>query len=411
VFSSDVAPFLYAAGIGLLIGIEREHSHTSRQAQGVRTFTLLCLLGALAAFVSPWVVGVGLAALAALLVVGYRRTSAEDPGTTTEIAALVTYLLGALAVSHGPLAAALGVLVALVLTTKARVHHVVRALLTEDEVEDLVRFLLIVFVVLPLLPNRAIGPYGALNPRHVGEIVVALSAISWAGYIATRVAGARRGLLMTGLAGGFISASATTAAMGRIARSAQATKPAMAAAIAASVATMVEMIVIVSVISPPIGVRLAVPLVAGAAALALTAWWELRGENPDEAVTNQWAARPFQLRPVLVLAALLTATILAARWLADVLGTQGAVVAAGAAGLADAHAGAIASASLHAKDTISISVALYGVSASLAANTVVKCVLAWIAGGAKFAVGFSLRMGLIGLGVVVAIIGVGALSA
>jgi uncharacterized membrane protein (DUF4010 family) len=240
--------------------------------------------------------------------------------------------------------------------------------------------------------------------------VVVLAGISWAGYIATRVAGAKRGLLMTGLAGGFISASATTAAMGRVARASATTKPATAAALVASVATMVEMIAIIAYVSPAVALRLAVPLTLGALALAGVSWLLLRGDHREAHEVEAWSGRPFQLVPVLTLAALLTVTLLVGRALSHLLGPRGAIVAAGASGLADAHAGAIAAATLHAQGTLPMSITLYAVAASLVANTIVKCLLALLSGGGRFAAGFSWRIGAVTTATAAGILAVGALA-
>lgn len=391
----DVVPFLSAAALGLLVGLERERSHAGgvRQVAGSRTFTLLALAGCLAAGAGSWVVAAGLLAVGALLAVGYRATSAGDPGATTELAALTTYLLGALAWSDTALAAALAIGVTALLTSKARLHSFARTVMTDREMTDAVTFLAMVFVVLPVLPDRDVGPYGALNPRHVWQLAVAMSGISWVGYLATRTLGQRRGLVLAGLAGGFVSASATTGSMGRAARSAGALRGAVAGAHLASVATFVQLTAIVAVADPGLVPRL-VPAVAGGTAVLGTVAVLSARSGPAvadvdaagaDADADHQAPRPFGWRPAVGLAGVLTLALLVGRWLTDVAGSRAVPLAAGAAGVADAHAGALMAATLHHDGQIGRAVALSGIAAAIGTNTVVKCVVALAAGGPTFA--------------------------
>ncbi len=391
----QIQPFLVALAIGLLLGLEREHSHTRKVPTGSRSFALLSLVGAVAASVDKWAVVGGLVGVGAILALAYFRTSEEDPGTTTEIAALVTYLLGALAYTRPAVAVALAVVVAGLLVSKTRIHRFAREIVSEVELEDAIKFLVVAFVVLPLLPDRGMGPYGVLNPSKVWFLVVLLTGIGWVGYIGVRALGPERGLLVTGLAGGFISASATTASMGRLSRTAASWRAPLAGALLASLATFVQLIIVIGLVDVEVLRRLWPPVVAGAVVLVVIAAGVYRSatrthqENGTagevEAVP---ASRPFALRPAIVLAAVLTLALLVGRWGAEVLGPNGAVLAAFAAGLADAHAGSVAAASLAAKGDITVDTALVAVSAALGSNLLVKIVLAFAAGGRRFGFGF-----------------------
>ncbi len=152
------------------------------------------------------------------MVLAYFRTSEEDPGTTTEIAAIVAYLLGVLAYTRPALAVALAVVVVGLLVSKTRIHRFARDIVSEVELEDAIKFFVVAFVVLPCCRTSRSGPYGVLNPAKVWLLVVLLTGIGWLGYIGVRALGPQRGLIVTGLAGGFVSASATTASMGRLSR-------------------------------------------------------------------------------------------------------------------------------------------------------------------------------------------------
>ena len=281
--SSHGLAFVYSIAIGLLIGIERERSHRGgpRQALGSRTFALLAAVGTLTALLGAWVVVAGAVVVGCLIIAGYRRTNSDDPGTTTEVAALAVFLLGVLCVTDARLAAAVAIAFMVLLTGKARIHTFAREVVTDVEIDDAIKFLVIAFVILPLLPDRDIGPYGALNPSHIWLIVVTLTGISWVGYVAVRALGPRRGLLATGLASGFVSATATTASMGRLSRSSDRFAPAVAGAQVASVATYAQLGVIIAVVSPAVALRLAVPLVLGAAVLSLVAVLTYRRSSPS----------------------------------------------------------------------------------------------------------------------------------
>ena len=387
----EVTPYLVALALGLLIGLEREWTHRAggRQAAGSRTFALAALAGALAATFGTWAVVVGLGAVAVVVAIGYARTSTVDPGATTEVAAVVTYLLGALALDRPGPAVALAVLVAVLLRSKERLHSFARQGLSEVEVRDALTFFVVAFVVLPLLPDHPIGPYGVLNPQSIWRIVVLLTGIGLVGYVGVRLLGPRRGLLVTGLAGGFVSASATTASMGALSRRMPSIRPALGGALLASMATLVQLVVVLSFVDPDVALALLPTVLASGAVLTVAVVLQVRVPGAEATVEDsdpqdQGPDRAVALRPALVLAAVLTAALLLARWLSEVLGTGGAVVAAAAAGLADAHAGALAAASLSAQGSIPTSTALLAIAASLAANTMVKCGLAFGLGGSRF---------------------------
>ncbi|AKK27300.1 DUF4010 domain-containing protein [Mycobacterium sp. EPa45] len=401
----QIEPFLVALAIGLLLGFERERSHIRRLPAGSRSFALLSLVGAVAASFNAWTLVAGMLAVGALLALAYLRSSRDDPGTTTEIAAMVAYLLGALAYTRPALAVALAVIVTVLLVSKSRIHRFAREIVSEIEVEDAIKFFVVAFVILPMLPDRQIGPYGVLNPAKVWLLVVLLTGIGWVGYIGVRALGPRRGLLITGLAGGFVSASATTASMGRAARTSAGLRAPLAGALLASGATFVQLLLVIAVVDVDVLRRLWLPVTAAAVVLFGVALAVYRsasksqrrdpapaGDTADDADTadaeSKPPPRPFALRPALILTAVLTVALLVGRWGADVLGPQGAVLAAFAAGLADAHAGSVAAASLAAKGDITVDTALIAVTAALGSNLLVKIALAFTAGGRRFGLGF-----------------------
>lgn len=401
VTAEEVLPFVVALAIGLLLGFERERHHRDgvHQTAGSRTMALLGLTGAIAASIDTAVVVAGLVVVGLLVALGYRRTSVDDPGTTTEIAAIAAYLLGALAIERSGLAAGIAIAAVVVLASKERLHAFARDVVTDAEVEDALKLLVMAFVVLPLLPARHLGPYGVLDPRRIWQLVIALTAISWVGYVATRALGAKRGLALAGLAGGFVSASAATASMGRLSRTLHGRSEPAVGAQFASLATYVELLAIVGVADREVLAHIWPAVAAGAVSLlAVIVATDRRGRRtPDvpgdaqresEATAAAVPERPFALRPVLVLAAVLTGALLLARWAADVFGASGATIAAGAAGLADAHAASLAVVTLHAQGELPMATCVIAIAAALGTNTVTKCVLAYVAGGRSFGTRF-----------------------
>ncbi len=402
--TAHLLSIVYATAIGLLIGVERERSHrgATRRAFGVRTFAVLAITGTLAAALSVWLVVVGMAAVAAMAVVEYLRTSHEDSGNTTEFAAIATFLLGSLCYREHALAAGVAIGVAVILASKARLHAFVRDVVTDREMEDALKFAVIAFVVLPLLPDHGVGPYRVLNPSHIWLIVVMLNAISWIGYISVRKLGPRRGLLATGLASGFVSASATTAAMGPIGRDADQLASAVAGAEIASVATLFQLEMMLLYVSPAIAGPVAAPLAAGALVLGLWSYLGYRRNDtvsdtqPEIGVTGGaeigMQRRAFILFPAILLAAILTAALFVGRWGSVVFGSKGAVITAALTGLADAHAGALSVATLFSQGNLARNPTLEAVVAALVANSIVKAIMAFASGGVTFGRRFSLAL-------------------
>jgi len=369
-----------ALAIGLLLGVEREHdnAHDAGRPAGSRTFPLIALAGAVSAALSPVALGVALAAVAALVIAWYLRT--EEPGATTEIAAIATFLLGALAWHRPELAVPAGVAAAALLAAKRPLHRFARKVVSDQDVRDAMVLFVVAFVVLPLLPNRPLGPYGVLNPARVWWLVIAVTVIGWAGYVAARAFGERWGLLVTGFAGGFVSGSATTAVMARKYRTVGAA--AFPGAVAVNLATLAQIVAVTAIAGPPVALRLLPAAGAGAAVLLVEVVWLVWRTEAAEA--EPATSRPMSLKAALSLAAILVLFLVVTRAAAAWLGGGGVVAAGALGGLADAHAAAIAAASL-APQSISVHTAVVACGAALATNTVVKLVLAAVAGGPRFA--------------------------
>lgn len=379
-----------ALGIGLLIGVDRERrkgTGPGRAAAGVRTFALVSLSGAVAAILGPVGIAVagaftGLAALS-----GYRASRARDPGLTTEFAMLVAFLLGVLAMREAVLAAGLGVAVAVLLATRNRLHAFVRHALSAQELHDALLLGAAATIVLPLLPDRTVDPWQVLNPRQLWLLAVIVMAISAAGYVALRLFGARLGLLLAGLAGGFASSTATIAGMGALARRHPAlARHAAGAGLLSCVSTVVQMAVIAGLLAPALLRALAWPLLAaglGIVAFAGVAAWRSHGQPlPDAARIRGRAFEPWHaLAFAAVVALVLVGSAAALAWLGD----AALQVTLAVSGLADVHAATASAARLVAVRRITPEFAVPAVGMAFAANAALKLLMARMSGSAAYA--------------------------
>jgi uncharacterized membrane protein (DUF4010 family) len=374
-----------AAALGLLIGAERERSHPDSTIAGIRTFTLVAVLGSIVTFLPVWV-GVALAATAGLLIVaGYALDKAREPGMTTEVALLATLGLGALARTESGLAVAIAVGMTALLVSKQALHHFVQQTVSDLERTDAVKFLVAAFIVLPLLPSENIGPYGVWDPQRLWTLVVVITGVGWLGYAATRLLGASRGLMVAGLAGGFVSGVATTGAMAAKARAGTRNEAALAGAVMASLSTLILLAVLLTVVDREVALNLMPGLVVGGIALLGEAFWLERRGRAEPHDSSEMEGRPFALLPALVLTAVISSVLLASRWLTDEFGSGATILATAAGGLADAHGTSVAAATLVADGTISQSIGVAAIAVALATNTIVKFIAA-LAGGVDFMV-------------------------
>lgn len=391
---SNFAPMLLnlavALGIGLLIGAERERRKgegPARSPAGIRTFSVASLAGATSVMAGGAIVlAVTISGVAALTVIGYFKSRDDDPGLTTEISLILTALLGGLAIQQPELAASVAVALAALLAARAPLHHFVRTVLTEGEVRDALIFAGATLVVLPLLPNQALGPYDALNLRSIWIVVILVMAISAAGYIAVRTLGARFGLPIAGLASGFISSTATIGAMGtRVQKNPGLLTAAVAGAALSTVATIVQMSLVLAATSMITLRTMSVPLIcAGIAAAAYGAGFTLRTLREKEAPDPQ-PGQAFSLPGALGFALALSVMLIASAALREWFGETGIIVAAAAAGFVDTHSAAIAVASLVASGKMTPADAVFPVLAGFSTNTISKIVLAWSSGSWSFA--------------------------
>lgn len=371
-----------ALSLGLLIGIERgwraRTAAAGERVAGLRTFGLLGLTGGIAGILPPWAAAVSLAAIAGLVIAGYWRESGEESVSVTNmLAAFVTVLLGLLATtSHLVEATAAAAVTMLLLSAREPLHRWLRDL-TEIELRSLGRFALIALVLLPLLPDRSMGPLAAWNPRQLGMVVVLVSGLSFLGYLAVRRLGATRGLLVTAVCGAIVSSTAVTAAFARRLNGESAAAGPLIAGIAlASVVMFIRVLLLTGVLAPAVVPGLAtliVPALVVAVALAAIAY-QRSGAGPDDQ-SPLALGNPLELPAAFGLAALVAVLAVVSRWALDAYGGAGIAVVLGITGIADVDAAVITLAGLPA-GAIGLRTAGLVLAVPVLLNTLFKAILA-----------------------------------
>lgn len=347
-----VRNFAIALAIGALVGLEREKKKELEGDIGVgglRTFILVAMTGAASAWMStslesPLVFVAALIAVAAGVVGGYVVQAGKNPrfyGMTTEVAAVVVCLLGGLSmIGYAGIAVALGIATSAVLAFKEPMHRLVGRIATEDIYAG-VKLLIASFIVLPLLPDRTIDPWGAINPYKLWLLVVLISALSLIGYVAVRWLGPERGTAITGLAGGLASSTAVTLTFARQSRDEPHESSTLALGILIAWFVMAARVVVLVAIANAALLAWVIPPFAAAAgmtlALAAIAW--RKGVAGERAQRHPLPVRnPFSLTEAVKFAALFAAILLGVRLVQTYAPGRGIYAVAALAGLTDVDA-------------------------------------------------------------------------
>ena len=389
--AGPVQAFLTALGIGLLVGMERERRPES--AAGLRTFALVSMLGCLFALLSdktggPAVLVTGLLVIAGAMIASNFSARQEEQyrGFTTEAAIIVTYGLGAAVwFGHATLAVMLAIATTVLLYFKAELSRFSRRM-TPKDINSILQFAVLSLVVLPILPSQDYGPYGALNPRQIWWMVVLISGLALAGYLALRLIGARHGAALLGIFGGLASSTATTMMFSRHAR-AQVHLVRMAAIVIliANLMVMIRLGVVAGVVAPTLVGQIAVVFACGLVpglALTLYGWKILNagGELPMPSVKN-----PTELKTAVSFGLLYALVLLASAWLQDIAGNRGLYIVALASGLTDADASVLSALRLYNLEKIPADHAVTAVTLALMANLTFKIGLVVSIGGSQLA--------------------------
>ncbi|MDZ7840209.1 MAG: MgtC/SapB family protein [Gammaproteobacteria bacterium] len=334
-----------AVGLGLLVGLQREWQ--SERPAGIRTFTLITLLGSLCAFAAPpgslWLPAAGLLAVAAMLWLGNRLKRGDDDaehhGITTEVAALIMFLVGVI-LMHGHTEAAIVVtgVTAALLHWKDPMHAFARRI-GADEFRAIIQFVLIALVLLPILPNQAYGPYAVLNPFKIWLMVTLIVGMNLVSYVIYRAMTARKGAWVGGLLGGMISSTATTVSHARQSRSLKVPPQAFSVVIVvASAVVNIRILLEIAVIGPGL-LRYAVPpfLLLGLFMTVCGIVLIRRGSEEGEAAETEHR-NPAEVKTAIMFGALFAVVLLAVAFVNARFGLDAVYVVALVSGLTDVDA-------------------------------------------------------------------------
>jgi len=382
--NTDLAFRLLAALLlGALIGLQRgwvaRNLAAGERIAGIRTHALVGLLGGFAALLSDaltsWVFPVVFVGVAAIGLVAYqaRLQHERNFSITGLIGLLLTFMLGAVAMSVSVFLAAAGAVVtALILDYKSEIHGLLSQL-QAHELDAGLKLLLISVVILPLLPNQGFGPGSAINPYEIWWLVVLIAGISFIGYFAVRMAGARRGILFTSLFAGLSSTTALTLNFAKLSRQAPSASRLLAAGILVACGTMFPRLLIYAyLINPEMIHLLLLPVIAMALALFIPAVFIWRGIGQTMSLDKPVLDRnPLDLSTALYFAVLITVILLLGEWLRTAVGDAGIYALAAVSGIADVDAITLSLTRLSVNG-ITLETAVLGIVIASAVNNMVK---------------------------------------
>lgn len=379
--------FLTSLSIGLLIGLERERNPSAKA--GLRTFTLVALFGTLVAMLSSqsdsaWLIGAGLLAVAAMIISVYINTPTEnnDPGTTTVAALLVCYALGALVwYEQSTLAIMLAIATTTLLYFKPELQGISQRLTRRDLV-SILQFSVLSFVILPILPDKTYGPYNAFNPHHAWMMVVLISGLSLAGYVALHWTGHRYGAPLLGFFGGLVSSTATTMVYARHSKTSESMIRLSAVVILiASQVVLIRLAVVSAVVSPGVIGKLLPPMGLGlmfGLVFTLLGWRRLQTSTD---LPMPQTGNPTEIHAALGFGLLYVIVLLCSAWLTDIAGSSGLYIVAMVSGLTDVDAITLSSLRLFSLDKLSGDQAVSAIAIAFISNMVFKFGMLFFIGG------------------------------
>jgi uncharacterized membrane protein (DUF4010 family) len=389
---ADWIGLLTALGVGLLIGVVRERHHEpDRTKAGTRTHALVAMLGYVSWSLGTWPLVASVLVVGALVIGGYRATALADPGQTGEVAVLATLMLSALAQQNPSLSAALGVLAAALLHAKQASQHISRVLITDQELQDALILAAAALVVMPLLSDQAMDPWGVLQATTLWRIVVLVMAVGMLGHVAQRALGGRWGMPLAAFFSGFASSTAVVVSTGQRVRAGQSDAlPAAACALLANLASLALFAGVLGAASPTLLMAMRWPLVLAGLGLLLVVLSALRRIEGEGAESR--TGRAFKLTHALGMAGIIALMSLLAAWLQHVFGEVGVLLAALCVAWVEVHAAAASIAQLIQTGGMTPEWAHWALVAVLASSAVAKTALAMASGGVRY--GLTVGLGL-----------------
>jgi uncharacterized membrane protein (DUF4010 family) len=387
-------PYLIAAIIGLLVGIEREKSHPKSDSMGVRTFILMSMLGAIAGGLqSPWLPELIAAFAFGLILISYfNQTKGSAPGIdrglTTEFAAGIIFCSGYAAHQSPILSAMMGPLVAILLFSKRSLHRFTNAV-RPAELQAALLLLLGGVMVVELAPNKLVDPWGIFNPRKFGYLILTLAVIEFSSYLLAKIVGEKKGAFVSGFLGGLVSSTAVLLSSARrSAKNPENWHTLLSSAIAATLASLLELLLIVGLISHELFLRIAPPIGAGATIGGLSLFFLISRKIEHD--QEQSLKSPLDWKGILRLSVLLGA-ILASISVAQLwLGDQATLAVSFLTGLFELHGVSLANATLFSQGQLSVESAGLSIIIAAIGSLMAKISISWAVNRGGFARGLSL---------------------
>lgn len=368
-----------ALGIGLVIGLEREYTtrETSKLFAGVRTFPLISLLGFLATYwadkYSVWILVVAFAALALLVAISYYILAKDGYlGGTTEITVFVAFFAGAMVYRQEVLLALeIAIGTALMLSLKLRFSDIFGKINQRDTIA-LVNFLIMTAIVLPVLPDRALGPYNAINPRDVWYMVIIISSVSFFGYLISKFAGSNQGIILTSILGGIASSTVLTFDFSQKSRqSPEISRNYGVGIVLASSIMYIRLWILILLFHQPLAMNLLLPFGLLSAGGLLVVFIVMRQQHLHESTSNVDIPNPLNIKGALKFAAVFSGILLLVRVAEDYLGNQGIYLVSAFSGTVEMDAITI-SMTKFARDAQSMAIAGNAIVLASITNTLFK---------------------------------------
>ncbi len=378
---------LVAAGIGFLVGMEREfvsqRDRKKGQFAGVRTFTLIALSGFTAAYVAaevfPWVFLVSLAGFIALVITAYAQMARHGhAGGTSEISNILVFLLGAMVYAdHLLVAVVIAVMMVLLLSFKVSLHRFIGRL-REHELRAIIQFVVISALVLPFLPDRSFGPYEIWNLKEIWSMVILVSGVSLVGYLLTKVMGGK-GTLITGMVGGLVSSTAVTLSFSQKSKKAEgsATRDLAISILMASTIMFPRLLLILFILDITLAQRLLIPMLA-LTVVGATASILLHRQNGHSSERPP-LANPLNFQTALKFALVFAGVKLLVAWAGDEFGEAGTYVASALSGLTSMDAITLSMSRISNTPRM-LEMATNAIIIAAVANTIIKYIIATVVG-------------------------------
>lgn len=395
--------FATSLAIGLLVGLERERNPSN--LAGLRTFALVTLLGTVLALLSDrsgsWLLVAGLLLVGAMMMSAYQiKDTDEDPGTTTQAALILCFGLGALVwYGYATLAIMLAITTTILLHFKPELQNMTRSL-TRADIQSILQFAVLSFIVLPILPDHDFGPYETLNPSQTWWMVVLISGVSLAGYIALRAVGQRYGAPLLGFFGGMASSTATTLIYARHARDRSMLNLSVVVITIANLVVLVRLGVVSGTVAPSLLPALLPVLGSGLACggvAALYLWKRMSASS--EVLPMPEIRNPTEIKTAVSFGLLYAVVLLAAAWLSDIAGNRGLYLLAFASGLTDVDAIVLSSLRLFHQGKLVSGQVVTVIGIAYCSNLIFKFGMLTFIGGRLLAQNAAIGMGAVGLGV------------